>query len=176
MPTGQPNKRLRQSVMDMVRSLAVVLGAVLVIGLLVWRPTTPTERVVDVTAVQNVAQAQAGFDVLMPRGPGDLEATSARWEPTKASMGAPVWHVGYVVDGAEYLQVSQARRATPALIDEQTAGGQEVGTQVVGEETWTRYQTPERRSLVVVRDGAVTVVSGTLDWLSLTTAAASLGR
>lgn len=160
--------------MDMVRSLALVLVAVGAVTLLVWRPTTPSERVVDLPGTQQFAQNQADFTVLVPTKPDGLEATSARWQPTTGSDGAAVWHAGFVVDGSQYLQVSQAATNSGAFIDEQTAGGVLVGEQLVGTATWDRYETAERRSLVRTSDGVTTIVSGTLDWNTLVEAAASL--
>lgn len=173
-PTGAANKRLRHSVMDMVRSLALVLAAVGVITLLVWRPTTPSERVVDLPGSQEFAQNQADFPVLVPTKPDGLVATSARWQPTKGSNGVAVWHAGFVVNDAEYLQVSQAALESGSFIDEQTAGGALVGQQAVGSATWDRYETADRRSLVRSADGVTTIVSGTVSWPVLVDAAASL--
>lgn len=160
--------------MDMVRSLALVLIAVGAVTLLVWRPTTPSERAVDLAGTQQFAQNQAPFTVVVPSKPDGLTATSARWQPTKLSAGAAVWHAGFVVDGSQYLQVSQAATDSAAFVDEQTAGGALVGEQLVGATTWDRHETPERRSLVRVEDGVTTVVSGTISWEALVEAAASL--
>ena len=173
-PTGAANKRLSQTVMDMVRSLALVLVAVGAVTLLVWRPTTPSERVVDLPGTQQFAQNQADFTVLVPSKPEGLAATSARWQPTEGSGGAAVWHAGFVVDGSQYLQVSQAAVDRPAFVDEQTAGGALVGEQLVGTDSWARYETAERRSLVRTTDGVTTIVSGTVDWNTLVEAAGSL--
>lgn len=174
-PTGSANKRLSQTVMDMVRSLALVLVAVGVVTLLVWRPTSPSERAVDLSGSQEFAQTQAEFTVLVPSKPDGLEATSARWQPTAGSGGVAVWHAGFVVEGSQYLQVSQgATDGAAAFIDEQTAGGVLVGEQVVGTTMWERYETAERRSLVRTVDGVTTIVSGTVDWNTLVEAAASL--
>lgn len=83
-------------------------------------------------------------------------------------------HAGFVVEGSQYLQVSQAAVDRPAFIDEQTAGGMLVGEQLVGTNEWERYETPERRSLVRTADGVTTIVSGTVSWDALVEAADSL--
>ncbi|MFM7597881.1 MAG: DUF4245 family protein, partial [Actinomycetota bacterium] len=46
-PTGRPNARLFQTVRDMVISLAVVLGVIVVVLLLTLRPQPDPVRVVD---------------------------------------------------------------------------------------------------------------------------------
>lgn len=173
-PTGRPNKRLFQTVMDMVRSIALVLAVVVVVWLLVWRPTTATERVVDVAGVAGLAGSQADFPVLVPGSTSGLEATSVRWESTKGSGGVPVWHVGYVMNGSDYLQVSQSTAATAAYLAEQTASGKPAGLAPISGATWMRYQTPERRSVVRMDGGVTTIVSGTADWSTLEAVATGL--
>lgn len=173
-PSGRPNKRLSQTVMDMVRSLAVVLAVVVVIGLLVWRPTTASVRVVDVEGLHAMAVRQADFPLALPGDATGLEATSVRWEATPQSGGVPVWHVGYVADGTEYLQLSQSRQDSAAFIAEQAAGGEPVGVADIGGVPWQRLESPDRRTLVRVADGVTTIVSGTGSWESLERAAAGL--
>ena len=173
-PTGRPNKRLFQTVMDMVRSIALVLLAVGVVWILVWRPTKPTERVVDVAGMQQLATSQASFTPEVPGTTTGLTATSVRWEGTDGSKGIPVWHIGYVANGDEYLQISQSTAASGEYLAEQTAKGEPAGESSLGGATWMRYEAPDRRSLVKMDGGVTTIVSGTLAWPALETYAASL--
>lgn len=173
-PTGRRNARLAQTVRDMVWSLVVVLGAVGVVLLITWRPEPEAIKVVDVGPLLSAARAEAGYPVLVPKGFDGLQPTSVRWEPTEASNGVPVWHVGYVLNGEDYLQVSQARLDDLAYVAEQTQGGRPAGSiDVMGTE-WERRETAEQRSLVLVRDGVTTIVTGTASWDVLPTVAASL--
>ncbi|CAB4917129.1 MAG: DUF4245 family protein [Actinobacteria bacterium] len=173
-PTGRRNARLGQTVGDMVRSLAVVLAIVGILVLVTYQSQQQEIRTVDVASVAAQAQRQAPFELLTWPAPQGAQATSVRWEPTEASGGIPVWHVGYLVDGGEYLQISQSATTEVGFVPEQTAGGQPAGESATGGQAWQRYETAKRRSLVSVDGGVTTVVSGTVTWPELEKAAGSV--
>ena len=166
---------MRQTVWDMVRSMAVVLGVVFLIVLLAWRPSPDPVKVVDPNPVIAQAAAQADFPVQAPTGlPDGWRATSARWEPTEDSESSPVLYLGYVTPSDDFAQISQSTTRSAKFLDEQTAGGQAVGTQDVAGTTWEQWETAERRSLVLGTGPSVTIVSGTGSWDDLAALAATL--
>ena len=174
-PTGRRNARMRQTVGDMVRSMAVVLALVFVIVLLAWRPDPEAVTVVETAPVVTAAARMAEFDVTAPASlPADWRPTSARWEPTADSGGASVLHLGYVTPSGEYAQFSESTATGEPYLDEQTAGGVPAGSQLVGDVAWERRETDDRRSLVRVDAGTVTVVSGSADWDELIALAGSV--
>jgi hypothetical protein len=175
-PTGRRNARMRQTVGDMARSMAVVLVVVAVIMLLAWRPDPEPVKVVDVAPAITLAVAQAPFAVSAPTGlPAGWRPTSARWETTADSGEEPVLHLGYVTPSDEYAQVTQSAAHTAAYLDEQTAGGEPAGQLTLGDVVWERLATKDRRSLALTRaDASVTVVSGSADWEELTELADSM--
>lgn len=175
VPTGQPNARLRQTIGDMVRSMIVVLVVVGALLAVTWRPQSEAIKVVDVQPVLTIAQMQAPFTPLQPIGQNGLQPTSVRWEPTKASGQVPVWHVGYVVDGREYLQVSQSTSADSQYLAEQTSGGQPEQEVTIQGQAWTLWTSVDRSSLVRQVDGVTTIVGGTVPIERLRSIAASLG-
>ena len=174
LPTGKPNARLRQTIGDMIRSMVVVLVVVGALLAVTWRPQPDAIKVVDVQPVLAVAQMQAKFDPLIPVGIDDLQPTSVRWEPTTASGDVPVWHIGYVIAGREYLQVSQSLAGDADYLAEQTANGQPRDEVIVNEKPWTVWNAPDRTSLVQQSGGVTTVVSGTVDVAQLQAVARSL--
>jgi hypothetical protein len=158
----------------MVRSLAIVLALVGLLVAVTYQSQTAEVRSIDVATAQAQAQRQAPFDlVTWTPGPGDA-ATSVRWQATEGSGGIPVWHVGYLVDGREYLQVAQSKTAEAGFIPEQASGGTPQGEVVAGGVRWQRYESEGRRSLVSVEEGVTTVVSGTLAWPGIEAAAGAL--
>ena len=166
---------MRQTVGDMVRSMAVVLGVVVVVMLLAWRPDPEPITVVDVTPAVTRAAAGADFGVRAPMGlPDGWRPTSARWEPTARSGDEPVLHVGYVTPADQYAQVSQSAARTAAYLDEQTAGGEPAGQLLVQGVVWERFENAERRSLVLADEASLTVVSGSAGWTELASLAGSL--
>jgi Protein of unknown function (DUF4245) len=174
-PTGRPNARLRQTVWDMVRSMAVVLVLVFAIVLLAWRPEPEAVKVVETAPTVALAAREAQFPVVAPSDLADgWRATSIRWEPTEESRSERILHIGYVTPADEYAQVSVSPVADEAYLDEQTGTGTPTGTQEVGGRTWERRETDERRSLVLVDGSTATVVSGSADWAELIMLAESL--
>ena len=126
-PTGRRNARLGQTVGDMVRSLAVVLALVGVLVLVTYQSQQQEVRTVDVATVAAQAQRQAPFDLLVWPAPDGAQATSVRWQATEGSGGIPVWHLGYLVNGEDYLQISQSATTDVRFVPEQTAGGKAAG-------------------------------------------------
>ena len=174
-PTGRPNARLRQTAVDMVRSMAVVLVVVFAIVLLAWRPEPEAVKVVETAPTVALAARDAQFPIVAPSGLAEgWRATSARWEPTEESESEPILHIGYVTPADQYAQVSVAPVIAESYLDEQTADGAPTGTQAVGDSTWERWESTKRRSLVLIDGSVATVVSGGAEWTELITLAESL--
>jgi hypothetical protein len=174
-PTGRPTAHLRKTVMDMVRSMAVVLALVFVIVLLAWRPTPDAVTVIDPGPAIASAQQQADFTVVVPEGlSADWRPTSARWEASPESGDVPVLHIGFVTPSDQYGQVSQSRAASERYLVEQTSGGVPTGTRDVAGAVWQEWQADDRSSLVLIDSGVTTIVSGTGDWTEIESLARSL--
>lgn len=174
-PTGRPNARLRQTAVDMVRSMAVVLVVVFAIVLLAWRPEPEAVKVVETAPTVALAARDAQFPIVAPSGLAEgWRPTSVRWEPTEESESESILHIGYVTPADQYAQVSVAPVVAESYLDEQTADGAPTGTQAVGDATWERWESPKRRSLVLVDGSVATIVSGSAEWAELITLAESL--
>lgn len=173
-PTGRPNARMRQTVGDMVRSLAIVLAVVGVLLLITWRPQPDPVREVDIAPVLEVARSQAPFPVLVPVGMDGYRPTSARWEPTQASGDIPAWHVGYVTSQTQYVQVSQAAITADAFIAEQTGSAVLAGQVLIDGVPWQQLASNDGMSLVRIDGGVATIVTGTVPLEELQAVAAAL--
>lgn len=174
-PTGRPNARLGQTVRDMVLSLIVVLGVVGLIIAITWRPEPEAVKRVEVAPLLAVASQQAAYPVIDPSRIEGFVPTSVRWEPTAASLGVPVWHVGGVYRDDAYLQVAQAATLEPDVVVDQTVSGQPTGSVDIGGAMWEQRESADRRSLVLQRDGVTTIVSGTVPWEDLIAVVDRLG-
>lgn len=163
-PTGHPNARLRQTVRDMVISLAVVLASIAVIMAVTWRPTPDPVRVIDPTPALAQARAEADYPILYPAG---LDAawrpTSARWEITPASAPDAAWHVGFVTPDDAYAQLGQSATEDPSYVAGQIGAAEPAGEW----QGWLRYDSIDQRALVRVDSGVTVVVSGTAPWPTL---------
>jgi len=172
-PTGRRNRGLKQSVGDMLRSMAVVLAVVGAIMLVTWRPQPAAVKAVPLEPLATLASNQAAFPVLVVDS--DDQPTSVRWESTPASDGQLVWHVGYVTDDDQYLQLSQSLAESEQDLTEQTSEGVVLEdyadlpalVQDLTAEGWVPLEGQDsdpRRSLLRTNDGSTTVISGTGSW------------
>lgn len=180
---GRAPARRRQLGMDMVRSLGLVA-----IALLVWlyfaHPQTPdTVRSVQWVPVADSAAATASYDVLAPEDEFSWSATSARIEPQ--SDGTVAWQAGFLTPEQEYAAImqrgvfaEQAEQAEQDWVAEQTRNGTGSETVRLAGVDWTRLVgdpvPDDRRSLVSVQNGVVTVVTGSAEWAELETMAGGL--
>lgn len=173
VPTGKPNARMRQTVGDMVRSLAVVLGVVGVLMLVTWRPAPDPVRDLDPLPLLTLANGQAEFPVVVPEIEG-LRATSVRWEPTEYSQEEPVWHVGYVTVGDAYLKITQSAATNEEFLKNELVGVTPQGEKSIASQSWLVFDGPDSRALVNVTPEVTTVLSGTVTFTELEAAANSL--
>jgi hypothetical protein len=168
--------RTRQTVRDLLISMAVVGLFVAFLYLIVWRPTPDPVKVVDVAGPASVAASAQAFPVVVPVGlPDGWRATSARFTPGDDPQTG-TWFNGYVDPDGQFVAVVQQDYDLDDFIAEQTDEGSEEGTTVVNGRTWTQYLSADtsERSLVNQTGEVVTVVTGTVDYEALAAFAARL--
>jgi hypothetical protein len=159
----------------MIRSLVVVGGIVVILVLIVPRPSAVNQPPVDVVGIAQGAQAGAGFTLSVPHDlPVDWRATSARL--LNGTDNVRTWHAGYQTAGAQYAAVEQGQNATAVWLRANTQDGDPLGTVTVAGDLWTQYLHENRlqRTLVFVHGTVTTLVTGTASWADLETLAASL--
>ena len=169
------SKRLRQTVRDMVISMLVVSGAVVLL-VAPWNRSTPDPvRVVDPTQVVQGARAAESWPVLAPQGlPSTWRCTNARI--STASDGQDVVHLGYLTPSTTSAAIDQSATKQLTFVREITLDAQPAGTAQIDGATWQKLETSDgkRRAYVREADGATYVVSGGASWADLTTFADSL--
>jgi hypothetical protein len=169
------SKRLRQTVRDMVISMLVVSGAVVVL-VAPWNRSQPDPvRVVDPTSVVEGARAAETWPVLAPMGlPSTWRCTNARI--STASDGQDVVHLGYLTPSTTSAAIDQSATKQLTFVRELTVDAQPAGTAQIDGVTWQKLETADgkRRAYVREADGATYVVSGGASWTDLTTFTDSL--
>lgn len=174
------DRRLRQTVRDMMLSLLVV-GAVVMLVAQPWNRPEAVVRAVDWRPVGVAFAGQAGFPVLAPSPlPAGWRATSVRIEPTVD--GRTAWHVGWTTAGEQYAALEQSDTADVRYVATLTDSGAATGSDyVVNGQSWQRLVSADddTRSLVLVQDlagdrDATYVVTGSADWPELEQLVASL--
>ena len=169
------SKRLRQTVRDMVISMLVVSGAVVLL-VAPWNRSQPDPvRIVDPASVVEGARASEPWPVLAPKGlPSTWRCTNARI--STASDGQDVVHLGYLTPSTTSAAIDQSATKQLTFVRELTVDAQPVGTAQIDGVTWQKLETSDgkRRAYVREADGATYVVSGGASWTDLTTFADSL--
>jgi hypothetical protein len=175
-PPSPPRRgRGNRTIGDMIRSLAVVAGVVVVLILIVPRPSAVSQPPVDVPGTAQGAKASAHFTLDLPSGLSEeWRATSVRL--LNSADGIQTWHVGYETPAAQYAAMEQAKDVTDAWIKSNSNGGTVVGSQQVNGVTWVRLEHDNRlqRSLLLNQGDITILVTGTADWPELGELAASL--
>jgi hypothetical protein len=166
-------KRGLETVRDMVFSLGVV-GIVVVVLLVLGRHSEqdPVKRI-DYTLKFQQASQVAPFPLLAPQGlPERWRATSADYSPIDPTR--TTWHIGFINPSDEYAAVEQGNGPTEPFVAEKSMDGRPVGYVDVAGEQWRSYDGPKYRSLVRVKDGVTTMVTGTASFAELAQLAAAL--
>ena len=167
--------RTKKTAVDMVLTLAVIIGVVAVIVLLVPRPNEVSQPDVDPTAAAAAARPGLPFVPAVPAGlPAGWAARTA-----KAQVGTddvPMWLLQYRTPGGAYGAVRQAGDATAAWEDRQVTDGREAGTVRIGTHDWVVRSRPDRgiTSWVLRQGNLTTIVTGTASTAELTTLASAL--
>jgi hypothetical protein len=159
---------------NMVWGLLACLVLVFALAALAWRPHSETVRAVDYSAELTEARRVAPYDVLAPSPmPDGWQATSAR---VGAEPGEPVtWHLGVVTPDKRYVGLEQS--SAPSVVGEKLGAVSDDGTTTVAGLTWQRKRLTDRkdeRAIVHTGSGVTTVVTGTVDYATLETFAATL--
>lgn len=180
-------RRGPKTVGDMVRSLGLVLAAVVVLLLITFRPQGRQLQVVDYRAALAQARTGSAFPLVAPVGlPAGWRATSAYFDsPARpggatgaAVAGVTSWHVGFVTPADRYAAFEQTNGIAVSTLRDVLGDPTDTGgTSRVGGATWQRWTNgPGDRRALVRTDGAgvTVVVDGSADWSVLEQLAGSL--
>jgi hypothetical protein len=175
MRAERAQRRMRQTVRDMLLSMLVVTAIVLVFAQPWNRPPAEVVTVVDPAPVIAAARESLPWQVLAPTGlPPTWRCTSARFD--LAGDGEQIVHLGYLSETDRYTGLEQSATRVLSFVPDMTLSGVEAGSAQIDGATWTRYETADgrRRSLVRADSGVTYVVSGNGDWAEVVRFADSL--
>ncbi|MFD7924190.1 DUF4245 domain-containing protein [Streptomyces sp. NPDC059740] len=166
-------KKGRQTVRDMVLSLAVIGVAVAVMyAFIPHDDSAKAER----AAVQRVsyrvelatARRAAPYAVAAPVGlPHAWRATSVSYKATPDGKGG-AWHLGFLDPHDQYAAVEQSDAEPADFVHEVTLNAHRTkGSQQVDGDRWVRYEGAKYRALVREQPGVTTVLTGTASYSEL---------
>jgi len=135
------NRGLRKSVVDMVRTMLVIIAAVGLLVLLVPRPTSVARPSIDLTAAAGQAESTLGFAPLTPVPPG-WTVTSARLRRDTGDL--PSWTINYLTPEGGYVGLVQAAGWSARWQSSLTHGGEPLPSVQAGGVVWETYLKQER--------------------------------
>lgn len=156
--------RGRETVADMVRSLGLVVGVVVVLAVLVAVALPEGEPVPEFDYAEAVdgARQQVPYELVAPDElPDGWRATSARVRPTPDGT---VWSLGLVTGGGDFVGLEQSDAEPSRVERDQLADYEPDGTTTVDGVEWERWVELARnpdRALRRDLDGTTVVVVGT---------------
>jgi hypothetical protein len=169
-PIDQPSARSSRTAMDMVRSIAVVLGfiaAIWLLSLVSRHHVTDPVQPVDYSGQLAIARDTAPYRVLAPRSLlSGWEATSVDAEGDSTQF---TWHLGFLIDRADYVGLEQSNTDSALYISQTIGEDTSDGRQDIGGVSWRRLidQNSGDHSLVRVTPADTTIVTGTLSYADL---------
>lgn len=129
-------RRSRQTARNLMSSLLVTIGLVVVIIALVPRGAAPATRNVDYRQLASQASASVQEPLLAPRLPAGWHSNSAELRGTDAVTS---WYVGFVTPENQYLGYSEGIDANDTWLSNTLAKARSAGTARVGGLTWRVY-------------------------------------
>jgi len=154
-PAPVKPKRGRESVGDMIRSLSLVLGIVVVVFVLAKPPGSDEQaiRVVDPAGdVRSFAQTHPGVPV--------PTTAPAGWRATVTESRLDLLRVGWVTPAGTYVEYAATTAPAAEFVQEISGGAPDTGAIDVAGVRWQQYAQGATTSLVRTAAGA-TIVVGT---------------
>ena len=130
--------RRRQTVNNLIYSLLATLALVVVIVLMVPRPTPDAVKSVDYV---KIAQQGAGTEpdpLITPRLPSDWKSNSAQLRQQTGDR-VDEWYIGLITPSQQYIGMVQGFRANATWLAGQVANSNPVGSTTVDGVKWSIY-------------------------------------
>lgn len=147
--------RAKQTLNNLLLSLAATAAIVLILVLVTPRPTTSLIQPVDYKASAQQIKDTTSKPILSPRllGKG-WYSNSARWNSGTAD-GVDNWYVGFVGPKNQYLGITQAFAANPTWVMLQLKGDLPQGAVTIAGVRWTVWRATTKNDPAKTRDYAL---------------------
>jgi hypothetical protein len=148
-------RRARQTLYNLLYSLAACIGLVVILVIAVPRPTQSLLKPVAYEQVAASAHESSGEPIVAPTMPGEgWYSNSARWNG-KPVDGVANWYVGFVGPKNQYLGLTQAFVSNQTWLVLQLKGNIPTGTTTIDGRRWTVWQSGTKHDPVLTKDYAM---------------------
>lgn len=143
-------RRARQTVINLILSLAATVGLVIVMVLVVPRDDSNQIKHVDYVAVATEAKQATGQPLLVPEIPSGWWSNSARWSSKPSDGTDSSWYVGFVGPKNQYVGITQTFKTNPTWLAFQLQGL--INTQKVVASDWQLWRSSEKHTPAKTKD------------------------
>ena len=132
------NYRMRKTLSNLVYSLLVTLGLVLLIVLIVPRNDTPRHQDVDFASLAQSAQPEYSQTLAAPLLPAGWRSNYAEIR-TRTADGVSSWEIGFLTPKDQYIGLAQGLDANPSWVAPELKFTAAHSTTVIDAVTCTAY-------------------------------------
>lgn len=139
-------RRAKQTVINLLLSLAATLGIVLVTILAVPRDDSNRIQPVDYKAAVSQAEAASGLDILAPELPQGWWSNRAKWRGATAD-GVHFFETGFVGPKNQYVRLIQAFEVNPTWVALATKDFAPNSDSIESNPRWTKWISTNEESV-----------------------------
>lgn len=154
-PAPAKKKRGRETAVDMLRSLGLVLVPVVVIWFFAQPPSSDEKRIREVDQSGEVSAWQ-GSTATAP-----VPSAPSAWTPTVSVFDGSTLRLGWNTDGGRYAEFAATTSGGEPFVQDVVGEAEEDGTVEAGGATWRRFVELDGSVSLVREVGGVTLVVGT---------------
>lgn len=139
MSDAAAQRRARQTLINLLLSLAATVGVMVLLVLSVPRDDSNRVQPVDYRAIANQASSEAPGQLLVPTFPVDWYSNAARYR-SSAQDGVANWYVGFVGPNDEFLAMTQGINANQTWTQLMLESNKPSGEVVIQGKSWSVYE------------------------------------
>jgi hypothetical protein len=139
MSDAAAQRRARQTLNNLLLSLAATVGVMVLLVLAVPRDDSNRVQAVDYVAIAEQAATETGQKLLVPTLPVDWYSNAARYR-SSAQDGVANWYVGFVGPNSEFVAVAQGLAVNQTWMQLMIESNKPTGEVVIQDKTWKVYE------------------------------------
>jgi hypothetical protein len=139
MSDAAAQRRARQTLNNLLLSLAATVGVMVLLVLAVPRDDSNRVAPVDYVAIAEQAATETSGKLLIPSIPVDWYSNAARYR-SSAQDGVANWYVGFVGPNSEFIAITQGLDVNQTWIQLMLESNKPTGEVEISGQTWNIYE------------------------------------
>jgi hypothetical protein len=139
MSDAAAKRRAKQTLNNLLLSLAATVGVMVLLVLAVPRDDSNRVEPVDYVAIGEQAASETSEKLLIPTIPVDWYSNSARYR-SSAQDGVANWYVGFVGPNSEFVAITQGIDVNQTWMQLMIESNKPTGDVVIEGKTWKVYE------------------------------------